>query len=73
MYYYGKGVKKDYSKTIELFTKACDKKTSEGYNAGYVYYRGEGVRKNIFKAKLLFSKACAGGMEEGCQAHLFAR
>jgi TPR repeat protein len=67
MYFNGLGVSKDYSKAIELYSKACNSGLAAGCTKlGAMYVLGWGVSKNYNKAVELFSKACNSGLAAGC-------
>jgi TPR repeat protein len=67
LYYEGNGVKKDYLKAIELFSKACDKNDSLGcYSLGFSYESGNGVEQNYSKAIEYYNKSCELKDENGC-------
>ena len=70
IYYNGKGVRQDYTKTIEWFTKAANQEYALAqYNLGLMYGRGEGVRQNTATAKEYFGKACDNGDQDGCDGY----
>jgi TPR repeat protein len=67
MYNNGEIVAQNYTKAVELFTKACDGGHTVGCNnLGVSYHEGKGVVQNDTKAIELFTKACNGGDELGC-------
>ena len=50
--------KKDFSKAVQLFKKACDGGHMLGcHNLGVMYQKGNGVKKNEQKAAELYKKA----------------
>lgn len=62
------GVKQDYFKAVEFYTKSCD--GGVAYictNLGIMYADGKGVRQDYIKAKEYFGKACDGGATDGCK------
>ena len=68
MYENGRGVKQDYFKAVELYTKACDGRVTIGCNnLGNMYHKGQGVRQSDSKAKELYGKACDAGFDDGCK------
>lgn len=67
LYFNGDGVKQDYQKASELFSKACEM----GYALGcgvlaYLYYIGDGVRQDYNKAMEFYGKACDLGDQDAC-------
>uniref|UniRef100_UPI0025971FFC tetratricopeptide repeat protein n=1 Tax=uncultured Psychrobacter sp. TaxID=259303 RepID=UPI0025971FFC len=51
MYKNGEGVRQDYAKAVEWYTKAANQgNASAQYNIGLMYYGGEGVRQDYAKA-----------------------
>ena len=70
LYYNGEGVKQDYKKASELFSKACEMGEASGcVLLGFLYQYGEGVRKDYNKAMEFFGKACDLGEQKGCDAY----
>jgi TPR repeat protein len=68
MYYWGKGVRKDYTRAVELYKKACDMGDGWGCKSlGGMYEYGEGVAKDSTRARELYKKACDLGAEIGCK------
>ena len=60
--YWGRGVKKDYSKALALYEKAAAMGDSEAnYIAGGMYYKGLGAFKNYFKAFTYLDYAAKNG------------
>lgn len=61
-YYWGKGVKQDFSKALELYLQAAKQGDNEAkYIAGGMFYKGLGTRKNLHTAfKLLYGAALQG-------------
>ncbi len=61
-YYWGKGVKQDYSNALQLYLKAVELGDTEAqYIAGGMYFRGFGTRKNFRMAfSLLYGAALKG-------------
>jgi hypothetical protein len=70
LYYYGRGVKQDYSKAVELFTKACDGGEAKAcFWLGIMCEKGKGVQQDITKALELYAKAYEMGDERGLIAY----
>ena len=70
MYYKGLGVRHDYSKTVEWYTKAAKQGHAKAqFNLGLMYAKGEVVRQNYIVAKEYFGKACDGGLQKGCDGY----
>ena len=66
LYYNGEGVKQDYKKTNDLWSKACEMGEAEGCSAlGDLYY----VMKDYNKAMEFYGKACEMGEAKGCGAY----
>lgn len=68
MYYNGHGVKQDYKKAFEWYTKSAN----QGYgmaqfNLGVMYANGQGVKQNLHTANQWFAKACENGYTDACQ------
>lgn len=64
------GNNKDYKKSKEFYTKACDSEYTVGcYNLGSLYNEGKGVRQDKKQAKEYFGKACDLGYQKGCDEH----
>ena len=67
-YDFGRGVRQDKFKAVELYTKACDGGNAIGcFNLGLMYSTGEGVRQDKSKALQLYGKACDMKNEGGCK------
>lgn len=67
LYSEGKVVKKDISKTVTYFRKACDGKNMDGCaNFAYLYFLGKGVQKDFKKALELYTKTCNSTKKIGC-------
>lgn len=67
IYSNGEGVKQDYAKALDRFTKACDHDDDAGcYDLGIVYENGEGVKADYDKAVALYKQSCDLGSVEGC-------
>lgn len=67
MYYYGKGVARDYSKAKEWFEKSAANGNINAHTwLGLMYEEGKGVEKNVSKAKTHYQQACNGGSEKAC-------
>ncbi len=63
----GEGVKQDYAKALDRFTKACDHSDDAGcYDLGIVYENGEGVKADYDKAVALYKQSCDLGSAAGC-------
>ena len=61
------GVKQDYKKANELFSKSCDLGFGSGcYDLGILYTNGQGVKQDKSMAKEYFGKACDLGDQTGC-------
>ncbi len=61
-YYWGKGVKQNYSKALEFFLKAAKRGDAEAqFISGGMYYRGMGVEENLPAAFQLLHKAALNG------------
>ena len=70
MYKNGRGVRQDYVKALEWYTKAANQGDAQAqYNLGLMYYKGEGVRQNTATAKEWFGKACDNGDQNGCDQY----
>ena len=70
MYDNGEGVRQDYQKAFEWFTKAANQGFATAqYASGLMYYNGEGVRQDYKKAKNFFRLSCDNGLQEGCDAY----
>ena len=68
LYYYGKGVSKDYTRAVELYKKACEMGDGLGCNnLGVMYEDGKGVSKDYTRARKLYKKACEMGDGWGCK------
>ena len=62
MYYEGKGVRQDYQKAVEWYTKAANQGDADAqHNLGLRYYNGEGVRQDYQKAFEWYTKAADQG------------
>ena len=67
MYEYGEGVRQDYQKAVEWYTKAANQGLADAqYNLGALYYKGLGVPQNKSTAKRYFDQACNNGEQLGC-------
>lgn len=70
MYIQGKGVPQDYTKAIELYTKAANQKHAEAqFNLGIMYFNGKGIPTDKDKAKEYFKQACLNRLQKGCDAY----
>ena len=62
MYYFGRGVPKNYAKALELFGKSAEQGFAEAQNnLGNMYYSGAGVPKDDKKAAHWWLKAAKQG------------
>lgn len=69
-YYLGKGVRQDYKKASELYSKACDLGLDKGcFNLGALYANGQGVKQDKSTAKEYLGKACDLGDQLGCDEY----
>jgi hypothetical protein len=67
MYEKGKGVAKDDSHAVALYSEGCDAGNARGCsNLGNHYRFGLGVAKNVVKARQLLTKGCSMGNQWGC-------
>jgi TPR repeat protein len=67
LYYFGKGVKKDYQKAFSFLKKSCDGEYADGcYGVGRAYFSGQGVKQDYAKAFGFLEKACEGKNDSGC-------
>ena len=69
MYYYGYGIKQDYIKAREFYTKACESirgVASACTNLGILYDKGMGVKQDFAKAQTLYIKGCELGSGASC-------
>ena len=67
LYENGQGVKQDYSKSVELYKKACNGGYNRGcFNLGAFYLKGKGAKQDYHIAKEYFGKACKLGFQSGC-------
>jgi hypothetical protein len=58
MYFYGKGVKQDYTEAAKWFRKAAAKgRAVDQDQLGFLYYYGYGVKQNDTEAEKWFRKA----------------
>ena len=70
LYYNGDGVKQDYKKAREFWSKACEMGDANGcVLVGYLYDNGYGVRQNDSKAMEFYGKACDLGEQKGCDKY----
>ncbi len=61
-FYYGIGVKQDYSQALELYEQAGSKGDPEGkYIAGAMYFKGLGAKRDLQKSFRLLHQAAIGG------------
>ena len=68
LYDYGWGVKQDYAKAADLYTKAAEKGHVRAmYNIGNMYMAGDGVQKDYAKAKYWYEKGAAKGDDASLQ------
>jgi len=69
-YDFGEGVRQDYKKASELYSKACDLGFDRGcFNLGVLYTYGQGVKQDKSTAKEYFGKACDLGDQLGCDEY----
>jgi|GEM_PF-1134763 len=62
-YFLGRGVKQDYAKAFEWYTKAAEQGYAPAlFNLGDMYFNGAGVEKNIVKAVEYYEKAAEKGL-----------
>uniref|UniRef100_UPI002593A415 tetratricopeptide repeat protein n=1 Tax=uncultured Psychrobacter sp. TaxID=259303 RepID=UPI002593A415 len=62
MYDKGEGVRQDYAKAVEWYTKAANQDVPVAqYNLGLMYNKGEGVRQDYAKALEWYIKAANQG------------
>ena len=65
-----KGVRQDYQKAVEWYTKAANQGDADVQHLlGIMYKNGDGVPQNYKKAKEWYGKACDNGDQEGCDAY----
>ena len=70
MYYKGQGVRQDYQKAFEWYTKAANQGHAKAqFNLGVMYEEGQGVRQDYRKAKERFGLSCDNGDQLGCDAY----
>ena len=70
MYSKGTGVRQDYKKAFEWFTKAANQGDADAqYNLGAMYINGQGVRQDNSISKEWFGKACDNGKQAGCDRY----
>ncbi|STZ00103.1 Beta-lactamase hcpA precursor [Moraxella lacunata] len=68
MYDNGHGIKQDYQKAFEWFTKSANQDNAKAqYNLGVMYHNGQGAKQDPNTAKQWFAKACENGYTEACQ------
>ena len=69
MYKNGNGVKKDYAKAFELFSKAAAGGDINAlYNLGRCYENGWGVKIDLAKAQEWYRKAAEKGQKDAMNA-----
>ncbi len=62
MYYHGQGVRQDYNKALECYTKSASQGNADSlYSLGYMYKNGLGVQKDLNKAIEMLLKAADQG------------
>ena len=67
LYFKGDGVKQDYKKAMEFWSKACEMGDAGScYNLGCSYHLGDGVKQDYKKAREFYNKACEMGEALGC-------
>ncbi len=65
MYYYGKGVKKDFKKAVSYFERAANMNhLLAPYNVGAMYDNGEGVERDREKAISYYERAASMGYQK---------
>ena len=65
MYNNGNGVRQDYAKAMEWYTKAANQGHADAQaNLGYIYQYGNGVRQDYAKAREWYLKAANQGSAE---------
>lgn len=70
MYYEGKGVRQDYAKSIEWYTKAANQGNAGAqYNLALMYFQGKGVRQDFRISKEWVGKSCDNGYQYGCDMY----
>nr|WP_314240039.1 tetratricopeptide repeat protein [uncultured Campylobacter sp.] len=70
LYQNGKGVRQNYKKAKELYTRACDAGDANGcHNLGVFYVNGKGVKQDKRVAKEYFCKTCDMGEQSGCDKY----
>ena len=70
MYDTGEGVRQDYRKAREWYTKAAVQgHASAQFYLGLIYAKGQGVRQNKALAREWFGKACENGLQQGCDGY----
>ena len=66
----GEGVKQDYIKAKEWYTKSANQKHAQAqHNVGVMYANGYGAKQDYKIAKIYFGQACDGGHQLGCDAY----
>lgn len=61
-YYYGAGISQDYSKAVELWTKASDQGFEDAeYYLAHCYHDGTGVNQDYYKAAKIWYKLTNNG------------
>jgi TPR repeat protein len=69
MYEEGRGVARSVTRSVDLWTRACDGGDSLGcIELARLYKDGRGVHADRERALSLFKKACDAGMTMGCDA-----
>ncbi|MBE0442436.1 sel1 repeat family protein [Psychrobacter sp. FME13] len=65
LYYSGRGVKEDYDKAFELYTKAAAQgEALAQFNLGEMYYYGDSVSQDYNKAYEWYQKAADQGYQD---------
>ena len=68
----GIGVRQDYAKAFEWYTKAAKQNNTFAQSyLGIMYEFGRGVRQNKSIAKEWYGKACDNGHQDGCDNYKF--
>jgi len=66
-YLEGYGIKQDYNRAVEFYTKACKLKFPQAYfNMGIMYDRGYGIEEDKHKAIEFYTRACDNQIAVGC-------
>ena len=64
----GLGVRQDFKKANEIYTKMCDKNNSKGcYRLYEIYMEAKFIEKDTNKAIEFLKKSCLGGKSDACR------